>query len=295
MDTHDGTATRLRAQIDLRLAALLPPETAAPQNLHRAMRYSALAPGKRLRGIITLLAAQAGPAPREGAIDFACAIELVHAASLVIDDLPMMDDAVMRRGQPATHRIFGEDTATLAAFALLNAAYGALAGIDTLPFRVRVDLTRLLHEAVGTAGLTGGQELDLHEDYTASNVDAVSGMYHQKTGVLFIAAAAGGARIAGLTGEDLRAIRSFGSYVGLAYQLADDLADSLGTTGTHEASIVPLLGRRRSQRLLESLVNGALRSIAPLGAPAAPLAAFAAHVFNTATLDTSHAAQTASA
>jgi hypothetical protein len=120
-------------------------------------------------------------------------------------------------------------------------------------------------------------------------------MYHRKTGVLFTAAAEGGARIAGVETAELGAIRSFGRYFGLAFQLADDLADSLGSTARAEASIVAVLGRRRSQRLLRDLVAGAVRSVAPLGPAGAPLAAFARHVFNTGTVNTPRSAQTASA
>lgn len=295
MDSQDELAARLRERIERRLDELLPPDTDAPQNLHRAMRYSALAPGKRLRGTMALLAAQTRPGCDDLALGFACAVEMVHAASLVIDDLPMMDDASMRRGQPATHRIFGEDTATLAAFALLNRAYGVLAAEQALSMDQRVELIGMLHDAVGSAGLTGGQELDLHQDYTTGGVDAVSDMYHRKTGVLFIVAAEGGARIAGLTGQQLHAVSTFARQVGLAYQLADDLADDLAPGGGAEPGVIPLLGRRRSQRLLVRLLDRAARSIDPLGDAGAPLAAFMRRVFNTATLNTSRTSRIASA
>jgi geranylgeranyl diphosphate synthase type II len=295
MDRHDESAARLRERIEQRLEQLLPPDTTAPQNLHRAMRYSVLAPGKRLRGTVAVLAVQTHPGMDMQGLDFACAIEMAHAASLVIDDLPMMDDASMRRGQPATHRVFGEDTATLAAFSLLNRAYGVLAEDQSLSPALRVDLVRLLHDAVGTAGLTGGQELDLHRDYLTGSVDAVSDMYHRKTGVLFIAAAEGGARIAGLSGAQLQAVQNFARQVGLAYQLADDLADSLKPGGAGEASVIPLLGRRRSERLLARLLTGAARSIDSLGEAGTPLAAFVRRVFNTASLNTPRATRIASA
>ncbi len=294
MDNQDELALRLRERIERRLDQLLPPETDAPQNLHRAMRYSAMAPGKRLRATIALLAAQTRPGGDDLALGFACAIEMVHAASLVIDDLPMMDDASMRRGQPAAHRIFGEDTATLAAFALLNRAYGVLAAEQALSMNLRVELIGMLHDAVGSAGLTGGQELDLHRDNATGGVDAVSDMYHRKTGVLFIVAAEGGARIAGLTGEQLHAISAFARQVGLAYQLADDLADDLAPGGGEAPGVIPLLGRRRSQRLLVRLLERAVRSIDPLGDAGVPLAAFIRRVFNTATLNTSRTSRIAS-
>lgn len=295
MSIEEHGFANLRAQIDRRLDELLPPETAVPQNLHRAIRYSALAPGKRLRGILALLAAKARPGAETFALDFACAIETVHVASLIVDDLPIMDDAIMRRGQPATHRVFGEDTATLAAFALLSQAYDMLAGADGLAPALRLELVRLLHGAVGTAGLTGGQELDLHEDLTASSIAGVSDMYHLKTGVLFVAAAAGGARIGGLTGPTLQAVLSYARYVGLAYQLADDLADGARMRAGTQPGVVALLGRPRSERLLAQLLEEARHKIAALGPVGTPLAAFLGHVFNTATFHTPRAVQTASA
>jgi geranylgeranyl diphosphate synthase type II len=283
---------RLRDAIDTRLGELLPAETLPPQNLSRAIRYAALAPGKRLRGILTLLAADTRPGGSANALDAACAIEMVHAASLIIDDLPIMDDAVMRRGQPAAHRIFGEDTATLAAFALLNRAYGVIAADGALAPALRNEIAVLLHQSLGTQGLIGGQELDLHEDYSARNVAERSDMYQKKTGVLFIAAAETGARIARLDQDGITALRRFARYVGLAYQIADDLADLNATPSVAEpadsddSNIVSTLGPEKTERLMAGLLEHALRSLDPLGPRGTPLAGLVASMFSNCRSDT---------
>jgi geranylgeranyl diphosphate synthase type II len=277
-----------RAAIETRLRELLPAETLAPQNLSRAIRYAALAPGKRLRGLMTLLAAGADPDGERRALDTACAIEMVHTASLVIDDMPFMDDAAMRRGVPATHRVFGEDTATLCAFALLNRAYGVIAADGALDASLRAELAVLLHQAVGTQGLIGGQELDLHTRYQAGDLDSLSEMYHQKTGVLFIAAAEAGGRIAGLDRACLQGLRRYAHLLGLAYQVADDLADIVDArgelTGARDGhtNIVGTIGAARTTQLLRGLVDQALASLRPLDAAGAPLAALTRSMFNTA-------------
>jgi geranylgeranyl diphosphate synthase type II len=295
MSTTCPDTDALRERIDERLAQLLPAENLPPQNLSRAIRYAGLAPGKRLRGIMTLLAAEIRPGAAREALDSACAIEMVHAASLVIDDLPMMDDAAMRRGQPATHRIFGEDTATLAAFALLNRAYGVIAADGALAAPLRNDIAVVLHQALGTQGVIGGQELDLHADYTAADVGGLSDMYEQKTGLLFTAAAEAGARIAGVDRAQLAGVRRFSRYLGLAYQIADDLADVSERAGT-ETNIVATIGGERTARLLDSLLTHALRSLRPLGDAGQPLAMLARTMFERARANPAAAIQrTASA
>jgi len=270
-DAANGAIRELRGRIDARLAELLPAETLPPQNLGRAIRYAALAPGKRLRGLLTLLAAGPG-AP---ALDAACAMEMVHAASLVIDDMPFMDDAVMRRGQPALHRVYGEDTATLAALALLSQAYAVIAADAALPAQLRAELAVLLHQALGPQGLVGGQELDLHGEYPAEDMAGVSDMYERKTGVLFIAAAEMGGLIAGLDAAGLGALRRFARAAGLAYQVADDLAD-IGTAADEvdadESNIVSTVGRAEAEQLLAGLLGEARGALGELGAHGQPLA-----------------------
>ena len=206
--------------------------------LREAVRYALLSPGKRLRPVLTMLAAEHfGPPPATGvakrgaaaALDVGCAIEMVHAASLILDDLPCMDDAELRRGRPTVHRRFGEDMAVLAAIALLNQAYGAVAGAPGLPADARLDLVRALTRAVGFEGLVAGQARDLRERDAYAEATPLHELNRQKTGVLFIAAVEGGARAAGALDGRLEGARAFARGLGEAFQILDDLLDATGT------------------------------------------------------------------
>jgi geranylgeranyl pyrophosphate synthase len=174
---------------------------------------------------LTLLAAEAFGAPVGRALDVACAMEMVHAASLVLDDLPSMDDARLRRGRPTTHRVYGEADAILASVGLLTRAFGVIAAAEGLSAADRSALVASLADAVGFQGLVAGQALDLAErnrPRTAAELDALN---HRKTGVLMMAAAEAGARIGGASAEARRELGEFARCIGLAFQIRDDLID----------------------------------------------------------------------
>ena len=156
VDLADVSAAR-RARVDLRLRKLLPPADAAPLPLIGAVRDICLRPGKRVRPLLAMLSSAHFGGDELAALDFGCALELIHTASLVLDDLPCMDDAMMRRGKLTLHRRFGEDTAVLAAVALLNHAYGVIASDATVEAETRLALIALLSETVGFRGLVSGQ------------------------------------------------------------------------------------------------------------------------------------------
>ncbi len=226
----------LRAQVDARLAELVAAAVVvSPAPLREAVRYALLSPGKRLRPILTLLSAEhfgranADRALSRAALDVGCAIEMVHAASLILDDLPCMDDAELRRGRPTLHRRFGEDMAVLAAVALLNQAYATAAGAPGLPADARLDLVRALTSAVGFEGLVAGQARDLRER-DALEATPLHELNRQKTGVLFIAAVEGGARAAGALDGRLEGARAFARGLGEAFQILDDLLDATATS-----------------------------------------------------------------
>jgi geranylgeranyl diphosphate synthase type II len=183
----------LRASIDRRLVELIPAPAREPVSLNGATHYALLAPGKRFRPLLTLLCAEAFGAPPGKALDVACAMEMVHAASLILDDLPSMDDARMRRGRPTTHRAFGEAAAILASVGLLNQAFATIAQADALNAKTKVDITAALAHAVGFHGLVAGQALDLQDRDRARTSEEIDALNHQKTGVLMIAAAESGA------------------------------------------------------------------------------------------------------
>jgi geranylgeranyl diphosphate synthase type II len=267
----------LKRAIDARLDSLTDLQGSS-LNVQRAMRYAVMGSGRRVRGLLTMLAGRTIRPGSKVALDAACAIEMIHAASLVIDDLPMMDDADLRRGASATHRVYGEDVATLAAFALLSRAFGLVAGSRHLDFTLRARVIGVLAEAVGPTGIIGGQELDLRASTGDASID-LRQLCGQKTGVLFVAAAQTGALIAGAGDEQLNALDAFATAFGSAYQVADDIADRRAPVRSHEANLVHGIGRHKSALLLHSLLEDAEGHLACLGTAAAPLAAFTRTVF----------------
>jgi geranylgeranyl diphosphate synthase type II len=216
-------ARRLLSQVEWWLDRVLPVPGSPPARLHVAMREAVFPGGKRARpALVCLVADSYGAGERELTGRMAAAVELVHCASLVHDDLPAFDDAAERRGKPSCHAMFGEPTGILVGDALLTLAFEALAGAPLGEARTAVLLTRLLAEATGSkAGIIGGQGLELQ-----TNVD-LDAYHSQKTSALFRAAAAGGALAAGREGEVPRWSR-FGELIGRALQLRDDLDDCIG-------------------------------------------------------------------
>jgi geranylgeranyl diphosphate synthase type II len=274
-------AERMRAMIDRRLDELVPDESCHPGPLHRAMRYSLLAGGKRVRPLMTMIAATSFGADEGSALDPACAIEMVHTASLILDDLPCMDDATLRRGRAANHRVFGEDTAILAATALLNRAFGVVAECQRLEPSVRGDLVCTISEAVGSNGIIAGQYCDLRpEPSGAGEVSRLLQMYGQKTGALFVASLEAGARIARVDESWIEAVRQFAAHLGLAFQIFDDLLDRLGDqaeTGKDvgqdedKSTFVSFMGSRRARAEASNRVRSATAALEPLGEAGRPL------------------------
>lgn len=219
----------LRAGVDRRLAELAPCMGSAPDRLVEAVRYSLLAPGKRFRPMIALLAAAEFGAPEGAALDAACAFEMIHAASLILDDLPAMDDAGLRRGLPTIHRAYDEATAILAGVGLLNQAYAVIAADRNLPGALRAELIGRATEAVGFMGLIAGQARDLFDRDQLRDPAALDRLNHEKTGVLIIAAVQGGAMIAGASEGSVEALGLFARHIGLAFQIRDDLIDVQGS------------------------------------------------------------------
>jgi geranylgeranyl diphosphate synthase type II len=217
---------RLRVTVEARLDALTPPADQRPADLHRAMRHSLLAPAKRARAILAMLTARDLGADESAAISPACALEMVHAASLILDDLPAMDNASLRRGLPANHKLFGEATAILAAIGLLNRAFGVIAQDASLSTAARVRLADILSRAVGSDGLVAGQEQDLKWSPAEATRRDVELVHARKTGALFSAAAEMGAVVAGAEEADITLMRDFGMKLGLAFQILDDVLDA---------------------------------------------------------------------
>jgi geranylgeranyl diphosphate synthase type II len=213
-------------RVDNTLLRLVPDRGDATQ---QAMAYTLHAPSKRVRPVLTMLCAELCGGEAAKALPAAAAMELVHAASLILDDLPSMDDAPLRRGRPANHLQHGEAIAILAAFGLLNLAFGTLAGEYASPLAAR--LAELLTNAVGTDGLIGGQSADLLATGSdrAITFEMLERIHRGKTGALFSAAAVGGALVADAAEDDIARIEAFARNLGLAFQIVDDLLDVEGT------------------------------------------------------------------
>ncbi|NID15564.1 (2E,6E)-farnesyl diphosphate synthase [Luteibacter yeojuensis] len=268
----------LVGRADDALARVLPGEDLPPTDLHRAMRYAVLGGGKRLRPLFVYAAGHAlgcdGPvldAP-------ACAVEIIHAYSLVHDDLPAMDDDALRRGRPTCHIVFGEAMAILAGDALQALAFEILAtapGEDDA--RQRIAMLRALGAACGAEGMAGGQAFDLAGVGRKLSLDELERMHAYKTGALIRASVRLGALAAGCTDADmLERLDRYAHAVGLAFQVRDDILDVEGesavigkTAGKDAAADKPtfpsLLGLDASRDRLATLVDEALEAIAPLG------------------------------
>jgi geranylgeranyl diphosphate synthase type II len=281
-----GASAARRARVDLRLKKLLPPADSAPRPLTDAVRDICLGPGKRVRPLLAMLSSAHFGGRELAALDFGCALELIHTASLVLDDLPCMDDAVMRRGKLTLHRRFGEDTAVLSAVALLNHAYGVIASDATVDPETRLALIALLSETVGFCGLVSGQFRDLRDPETLRDELTLTSLNYQKTGVLFAAAMVGGAMIAGADPAAQMQARLFANRLGLAFQLWDDLQDSVSTSEAigkdvrkddGRVTFVTLWGEERTRAAIAETIDEALASF---GNPNCPLALYALNLFH---------------
>ncbi len=254
-------------------------ESREPARLTCGIRHGLLSPGKRLRPLITLLACEQSGGDIENSLDAACAMEMVHAASLIVDDLPSMDDARLRRGSLANHVVFGEGSSILAAIALLNEAYRIIGSMENVAPERRLQSINRLSQAVGLDGLAGGQERDIAchgaEGCTNSMAD-VERRHLEKTGSLFSAAAAIGADAAHAPSEVVEAMETYGHCLGLAYQAFDDLLDcraSSKDTGKDcgqdagKSTVVSLLGHEGAAHAAERWLARAVETAEKAAAP----------------------------
>jgi farnesyl diphosphate synthase len=262
-----AVATRLTDAVIERLLAV---PTGLEARVYEAMRYSALAPGKRLRPLLVLAGARLFGVARTSALQVAAAIEMVHAYSLIHDDLPAMDDSDLRRGRPTCHKEFDEATAVLAGDGLLTMAFEVLAHPDTHGDpAVRCALVAALAGAAGGAGMVGGQMIDLIAERQPLDIGAITRLQRMKTGALIAFACEAGAILAKATAELETALRGYAHDLGLAFQIADDLLDVEGSaaeTGkpvgadaaAGKATFVSILGVERARAQAGLLVDQAI-------------------------------------
>ena len=257
-----------QALVDVELTRLLPSDGM----VQRSMAYTVLAPSKRVRPVLTLLTAELCGGSAARATPAAAVMELVHASSLILDDLPSMDDAPLRRGRQSNHLVFGEGIAILAAFGLLNLAYATLARAYEPHLVVR--LATLVSDAIGADGLIGGQAEDLLATDRQITFEVLERIHRGKTGALFSAAATAGAVTSGAAPDAIASLAAFAKNLGLAFQVIDDLLDVEGDpaqTGkavredVKKTTFVSFSGIAGARQLAAELCHTADLALAPFG------------------------------
>lgn len=276
-----------RARVEQALERTLPPTQQHPARLHEAMRYAVLGGGKRIRPLLVYAAGEADDAPPAALDRAACAVELIHAYSLVHDDMPCMDDDVLRRGRPTTHVVYGEALAMLVGDALQALAFETLAGAaaDGAGPVGAVSMLAELARAAGSIGMAGGQAIDLASVGAPLDRETLEDMHRRKTGALLAASVRLGAMCAPQA-QSLPALAGYADAIGLAFQIVDDILDvegdaaTLGKTAGKDAdngkpTYVSTIGLDAARALAERLRRQAHDAIAPLGARARSLGALA--------------------
>jgi len=268
---------------DTALDRLIPLETQYPVSIHKAMRHSVFAGGKRLRPVLCIEAARmiAG-SPPAGVEELGAALEMLHTYSLIHDDLPALDNDDLRRGRPTCHKVFGEAIAILAGDALQTQAYEVLAALQC-PAEPRVRIIAEIARATGTLdGMIGGQVVDLEAEHTRPTAEMLEFIHRSKTAALITASLVGGGLYAGATDREAARLRAFGLAIGLAFQIVDDVLDvtqtseQLGKTAgkdsaSEKATYPALFGIEASLCKADALVNNAFEELDGFGERAEPL------------------------
>ena len=283
---------RQLALIEEALDRFLPAVTLRPDRLHEAMRYSVLGGGKRIRPVLLLAACEAVGGAARTALPAACAVEMIHAYSLIHDDLPAMDNDDLRRGRPTNHKVYGEATAILAGDGLLTEAFALLSRSDVLPGVASADrlaIINLLATHAGTRGMVGGQMVDMEVEGSPIDLPTLEYIHTHKTGTLIKAAVEIGALIGGAAPEQREALQRYAAAAGLAFQIADDILDVTAVTaelGKHsgsdqqrgKATYPAFLGLAEAQQRARELNDIAINSLQLFGEEAQPLRAIACYI-----------------
>jgi geranylgeranyl diphosphate synthase type II len=279
------------AMVERALASTVAASNGAAARLFESMRYSLLDGGKRLRPILALASCEAVGGPLENAIEFACAIEMIHTYSLIHDDLPCMDDDDLRRGRPTNHKVYGDAIATLAGDALLTDAFGVVARSEMARREPAIAARTLaeLSEAAGSSGMVAGQVIDLLGEGVQMNLEQVEYLHSKKTGALFLVSVRGGARLGGASEAQLKSLGDYARALGLCFQVVDDLLDVEASTEqmgkrTHKDEAAGkntypvLIGVDATRKLARDLQRRATTALAQFDDRANPLRAIAAYV-----------------
>jgi geranylgeranyl diphosphate synthase type II len=273
------------AAVDVALDRFLPPETQRPETLHKAMRYSVFAGGKRLRPVLVIAGAEAVGGTAERVMPTACALEMIHTYTLVHDDLPAMDNDDFRRGVPTNHKVFGEAIAILAGDALLTLAFRLVAdNARTADLGAIQAVVADVAEAAGHAGMVAGQVADLEAEGRQVGADTLDYIHVHKTGALIRTSLRVGAMLCGATAEQVRALSVAGANLGLAFQIVDDILDvvasseELGKTAgkdqiQQKATFPAIHGIEASRARARSLIAEAEEALTAFGPRAEPIRA----------------------
>jgi geranylgeranyl diphosphate synthase, type II len=249
--------------VDRVLGNWLPAETSEPHSIHKAMRYSLFAGGKRIRPVLAISAARALSDSPDGVENAAATLELIHTYSLIHDDLPAMDNDDLRRGRPTCHKVFGEALAILAGDALLTLAFEVLSELPLVSADRRIRLVKELSQASGSVGgMIAGQVHDIEGEHQAPTAHVLESIHRAKTGALIRASVRMGAIYAGASEDELKALSEYGEHIGLAFQIIDDVLDveqsseSLGKTAgkdqaQHKITFPAVYGLERSREMAE--------------------------------------------
>jgi geranylgeranyl diphosphate synthase, type II len=281
--------TRSTDQVNTALHRYLPRETARPATIHKAMRYSVFAGGKRLRPALCLAAAQACGGDWDAAVPLACAVECIHTYSLIHDDLPAMDNDDFRRGKPTNHKVFGEGIAVLAGDALLTQAFEIVALCPGGPRYSTSDLIREVAVASGSKQLIAGQVADLESEGKKISAAELKYIHERKTSALLVCAVRLGGMSASCAPGQLKALSRFGYYVGLAFQVIDDILDvtqtseKLGKTAgkdvkAQKATYPAIVGLEQSRQIASQLTRRAYLALSSFDQRADSLRALARHL-----------------
>ena len=266
-----------RTLVDAELDRLLPPAEEFPPNIHKAMRYSVFAGGKRLRPTLCLEAGRLFGGDEKSLLRVGSALELIHTYSLIHDDLPALDNDDLRRGKPTSHVVFGEATAILAGDALLTLAFEVISGADGAAAPAKLRIIHELAHAIGTqCGMVGGQVIDLETTDRTCDARALEYIHSAKTGAFIQAAVRSGVLLTVAGEDDLARLAAYGEKVGLAFQIADDLLDVLGSQAElgktigkdeqqHKATYPALHGIEMSKQIASRLVAEACAALEPYG------------------------------
>lgn len=270
----------------------LPGESEMPVTLHKAMRYSMMAGGKRIRPILCIASCEAVGGKAKKALPVACAMEMVHTYSLIHDDLPAMDNDDLRRGRPTNHKVFGEAVAILAGDALLTEAFRIMTNFNlrkTVRPDAILDVVNDLASASGSFGMVGGQVVDMESEGVDIDLPTLEYLHTRKTGALILASIKGGAKIGEGTDEEIEALTRYGECLGLAFQIADDILDIEGNieeTGKDvgsdlerkKATYPSILGMAASKERASELIDMAIDSLKGFDQKAEPLREIAKYV-----------------